>query len=180
MKYTSQLALSLLLALLSFAFQATAAAQTIYRPSSNMALGGSGFDNPANFYDNNLSTFSTKSVVVGSHNSGGGASHSWQGFPAIVGTPTLIELKIVSKAFAGAGTDINSQALVAYSTDNGITWNTVYKVNPGSRSEATDVIPLPLSTDLTALRIKAAVTAAPGSVGASCSMFEGWVEVTAN
>ena len=179
MKY-SQIALSLLLTLACFTLQATAAAQTIYRPSSNTAVGGSGFDNPTNFYDGDLSTAATKSVVVGSHNAGGGASTQWQGFPAIVGTPTSIVLKIVSKAFAGAGTDISSQAVVTYSTNNGITWNTVYIVSPGFRSEATDAIQLPLTTDLTAVRIRAAVTAAPGSVGASCTMYEGWVEVTTN
>lgn len=143
---------------------------TIYRPTTNTALAGGGFTNPANAYDGNATTYapgSAKSGVIGS-------SSSWQGFSSIVGTPTAVKLKVTSQCTYPSGA--SGTIIVSYSTDNGSTYTTIYST-AGARATTTDVVTLSTLVNLTQVKVKATV-GGTGTAYDNCLMYEIWVEVT--
>jgi hypothetical protein len=134
---------------------------------------GVAYTNPANAEDGNLGTFSAGVSSPTQQLSG----EIWSGFGSVAGTPTQINLKISSAAncaTANDGLEIN------YSVDGGSTWNLVYIMGlfGGScftRPQQTDVISLPLTQDLSLVKVLALFS----STGASShQVFDSWIEVT--
>jgi len=140
------------------------------RPSTFSSPNGI-YQNPGNVFDNNLSTFASPL--------GGGSisTEVWSGFGSVSGTITAINLK-VSSAYAVDSSFFHSVG-VAYSTDGGSTWTAVYNVGfgtSGSRGQQTDVVSLPVGTNLSTLQVDAFINGTPPSVNQQ--VYEIWVEVT--
>jgi CSLREA domain-containing protein len=150
---------------------------TTLRPTtfgSNLGI----YQNQANAMDGNLSTFSSPlgftSISEG----------YWYAFPAFTGTPIAINLKINSAAVVGSTQSDFASANYSLDglgfTDPSKTWTGIYSIGfgvPQTRSQRTDTVALPLSTDLTKLMVDGTVccTAPPTD---NQQIYDIWVEVT--
>jgi hypothetical protein len=134
---------------------------------------GVAYSNPTNAEDGNLATFAAGISAPNQQLSG----EIWSGFGSVGGTPTQINLKISSAANCG---DTNDGLELNYSVDGGNTWNLVYIMGlfGGScvnRPQQTDVISLPLTQNLSQVKVLALFS----STGASShQVFDAWIEVT--
>ncbi|HEX4602976.1 MAG TPA: hypothetical protein VH724_03210 [Candidatus Angelobacter sp.] len=140
------------------------------RPSTFSSPNGI-YQNPGNVFDNNLITFANP---LGS---GSISTEIWSGFGTVSGTITAINLK-VSSAYTVDSSFFDSVG-VAYSTDGGSTWTAVYDVGFGtasSRGQQTDVVSLPVGTNLSTLQVDAFINGGPPSVNQQ--VYEIWIEVT--
>ena len=151
---------------------ATQSTTTIYRPS---AYSTPGYNNPANAYDGNSTTYS---LGNGSGYSGNCCNdEKWHGFSAVTGTPTSIVLKVTSQV---GGTSPCS-ALLAYATDGGGNPDTYKYIYTGAlnRSQRTDDVTLSNSQDLTKVLVQGEVSCPLGSyAGIQQLIYEIWIEVT--
>lgn len=148
---------------------------TILRPTANGSNLGI-YQNEGNAMDGNLSTFSSP---LGATSASEGF---WFNFPAFSGTPIAVNLKINSAAVVDASsTDFVS---ANYSTDGlaftdpNKKWTGIYMIGlgaPFTRSQQTDTVSLPTSTDLTKVMVDGSVF---GTVPQNNQqIFEIWIEV---
>lgn len=143
------------------------------RPTTYTKTGSVNYTNPAYAYDENQTTYAygydSPHLMVD-------CGTKWHGFPAASGSPTLIELKVLSKV-AVSGDEGYSGAL--YSLNGGSSWTTIYSTL-NTRAETTDSITLPNSQDLTLVQIEVFVewtnVNEPGF--AASYPYDIWIEVT--
>ena len=151
---------------------------TTYRPTTSSG----DYTFPAKAYDGNLTTAASAQAPTA-----GGSSSTfswWFGFPQGGMSPSSVTLKIKSSALVNGQQSQSAVASVLYSLNNGTTWVTVYSIQPPptggtvTRGPATDSITLPLSQDLTKVKIEAFlnVGALPVHGSAQQSIFEVWIE----
>lgn len=123
-------------------------------------------------YDGNLGTFASPIPNNDAMNSA-----RWYGFPSFQGTPTAINLK-VSSAYTVDPNGSNDAVSLSYSTDGGNTFTSIYLAGPGaSRAQQTDVISLPLTTNLANVQVSAS-TLVLAFGPTNQQIYEIWVEVT--
>jgi hypothetical protein len=151
----------------------------IVRPTSASvpSISYSAYSNPSNAFDTSTTTYASGPGLTSL------SGEDYSGF-SFSGTPTAINLKVNSAATNGSsGTLVG----VWYSTDGGSTSNYIYYLTTGncfgvpqcslasSRSQQTDTISLPTSTNLSNV-IVGVVTSNGG--GASHQVYDIWLEIS--
>jgi hypothetical protein len=140
---------------------------TTYRPST---ANNSDYTPSAAAYDANESV-SARGALTGN----GSVSTTWSGFSAIVGSPTLVVLKVISSASTSSD---GSTVALEYSTDNGASYTTMYSSGSGFGTQ-TNTATLSNVVDLTHVKVRATVTGAAFDSDNEQLIFEIWCEVTA-
>jgi hypothetical protein len=148
---------------------------TIFRPTTGLNPDGCcGIYSPFNSaFDGNLST----SASPLPHNDAINAAR-WFGFSSFQGTPTAINLKVSSAYIIDPNPNSFDGVSLSYSTDGGNNFTSIYLVGPGaSRSQQTDVISLPLTTNLANVQVAAYTDVFAGGP-TNQQIYEIWIEVT--
>lgn len=148
----------------------------------NPAVGGQDqFTNPGGAFDNNSVTFAD-GLAAADSGSSQITSCRWKGVANVAGTAESVVLNIDSQAATNHGGLGSNTVRLEYSTDNGVTWTTIYSTGT-SRARATDTVNLPVGGDLTALLVRSTVTATAGvnnvtGNDAESQVFEIYIVVT--
>ncbi len=148
---------------------------TTFRPTTGLNPDGCcGIYSPFNSaFDGNLSTFASPLP----HNDAINAAR-WFGFSSFQGTPTAINLKVSSAYIVDPNPNSFDGVSLSYSTDGGNNFTSIYLVGPGaSRSQQTDVISLPLTTNLANVQVAAYTDVFAGGP-TNQQIYEIWIEVT--
>jgi hypothetical protein len=108
---------------------------------------------------------------------GGGSSSKetiWSGFPAAVGVPTAVTLKVSSKAALSG----EAAASLLYSIDGGANWVSIYSTGTGFSQQTDSVVLLP-AQNLTLVQVQASCTQDSETVPSTAShtIYEIWIEV---
>lgn len=168
----------------------TANAQTIYRPTN-----GSGYQNPPYAYDGNASTYAGGFVIGSNQNHVVSLVAFYQGFPAGKANPTSITLEVINSAQINADREQDGAVSLFYSTNNtslgcGIApdWHKIYVLQPPSGGgisshSGTDKVTLPVTTNLTKVRVCGSVNIGGWSPvdpndQASQLLYEIWIQET--
>jgi hypothetical protein len=131
------------------------------------------YTNAANAMDGNLATFASGPAPSGT---GAFTADNYSGFGSPSRPPLAINLK-VSSAFnvGGGGADM---VTMDYSADGGSTLHGIYDVfgtqGGGSRGQQTDVVSLPINTNLANVMVDASVNNGGTSTH---TIYEVWIEV---
>jgi hypothetical protein len=130
---------------------------TFTNPAPGSGGGGQTYTNPANAFDGNLATFAQGTVnSIGMLPKSG--SCQWQGFAALGGSTSSIVLTVVSSALVIiTGSGGTALLTMQYSTDNGVTWNTIYSLNSGNGSTMTTNVTLPNNINALNLLVRGTV-----------------------
>ena len=129
-------------------------------------LGRVPFKNPANAFDGDQSSFAWAQSISGCN---------WFGWSALTRTPAAISLKVLSQVLPPGNDTLATSVAVTYSTDGGNTFTSIYQTT-ASRSLMTDVISLPVNTDLTKVQVRASYVGQ--FLAAKVQIHEIWIEVT--
>lgn len=127
------------------------------------------YNNAANAFDGNLSTFASGPAGALDQGSPLWTSDDFTGFGPVTGSPTAINLKVSSAYSIGP----NDFVYITYSTAS--TSGTIYVFSSAaSRGQQTDVVSLPTGTNLSSVDVQALVG---NHSTASQQIYEIWIEV---